>query len=630
MRQVPLRFLCAFVLAAAAALPASAQRFVRPGAYVPPGAGPAFPNPNPAPSPAKIAALPSFPESISLPVRPELSLGALRGDIAPRKTAQGLSPVSPSQALLPLGARRGHQPQYSALGGVREGLLAPGAGAVERLSDRLSPLRIAATNSGPGADTGSFLHRFFFGAAPDASGSGAVPATEIKFIRNDGGVLLEAYGRAARYYLEAKRLWKKLDRRFGGPADLSSTMDVMADSEEETLVKMKALLLLAGGRPILETNIHIPGSRDWFDGIVQDPDGNRIAIQTLRVFFHRTQNPRSEIEEGKRRLLHALLDASYFFQPKGRVEETVEPVDRVILALDTRGYPELKRFAQQNILEIFGEHNRRFEFVFLDDTPGFRVPPDRVSAELNALARHPGHGYLLRRIQEGVLYSRYVGLLLELRTIEYLVDNGYEILHTGIELFGKNGLYITELDVVARKDGQISIWESKSFRQRISAKSILKYDIHRKLRTYRDYDTDIRQAIGGKFDVFFALDVGWWKKIIPKLLTQQAALGNEYQRPVSFVFLESYPNENLLFPRPARLTQAGEQNRRERNYRTPAFDENRRDDTHAAALALLSRAWEENDGTPALRASEKTRERKFKDRSDRRTRREGRRFGYRR
>jgi hypothetical protein len=144
-----------------------------------------------------------------------------------------------------------------------------------------------------------------------------------------------------------------------------------------------------------------------------------------------------------------------------------------------------------------------------------------------------------------VVYSRYVGLLLELKTIEHYKDRGYEILQGGRELFDADNKYITELDVVVRSpEGKVALVEAKSARVPLPPEDALKDKVVRKLETYRKHRDLLEKDIGRRVDeVVFSFDVGRNSELKAYLQGKGEALSREYGFRVSFLFIDSAPKE---------------------------------------------------------------------------------------
>ncbi len=169
----------------------------------------------------------------------------------------------------------------------------------------------------------------------------------------------------------------------------------------------------------------------------------------------------------------------------------------------------------------------------------------------------------LQKIIEGVTYSRYVGLLLELKTVEHYVDRGYDLVQSGHELFDEDGMYITELDLIVRSpEGKTSLVEAKSARVPLPFQEVLRDKILYKLATYQKHWAALEEAAGGPIDeVVFSLDVGPNTQLVGALRAKERMLSKKYGFSVRFLFIESSPQD-----RPAVETRAREkrESKRER------------------------------------------------------------------
>lgn len=401
----------------------------------------------------------------------------------------------------------------------------------ERLARQAQSLGEGRANDSSGRTAFKSLDVLFSGqraAAPAVDGLS--PAV------NDEGIIVG--GRAARYYREIRSLVDK----YAGRLDLSESLDVMDDSYGDVWAKLKVLETLAAKRSIADHNTHLERTLTWVDGVMDDR-GRAVAVHTHRVYYHSAENPRSEIEEGIRRVGKYLDDTAALFSEGGRAEAELGRFDEVVLAFDARGYKEIKDFIRGRERAFRKKYGTRFRFVFLDDIA--RVPEtiEATREELARLVKKYGHQEGLGKIIEGVTYSRYVGLLLELRTIEHFVDGGYSLVQSGRELFDKDGKYVTELDLVVESpDGMVSLVEAKSARVQLPFEEVLKDKVIAKLDTYRAHWKELAEDIGSKIDeVVFSFDVGKNTGLIAYLRGEEKRLREKYGFPVRFLFTQSMP-----------------------------------------------------------------------------------------
>ncbi|MBI5239793.1 MAG: hypothetical protein HY926_04915 [Elusimicrobia bacterium] len=367
------------------------------------------------------------------------------------------------------------------------------------------------------------------------SRSPGLQALDDGVLVNDEGV--GVFGKAAAYYKEIRRTVERLK----GRADLSESLDVMDDAYGDVWAKLKAVEAIAQSRQIEQHNTHLEESLTWVDGVMRD-HGRSVAIHTHRVFFHRSPNPQSEIAEGIRRTDKYLYDVLKQFVRNGHAEKAMGQFQEVVLAFDTRGYQEIKAHLRGREAEITKAFKGRYRFVYLDDLVTPPASPEAMRAELNALTeKYRGKG--LDKIIEGVIYSRYVGLLLELKTVEHLLDSGYRILQSGRELFDAEKKYITELDtVVLSPEGKVIVVEAKSARVQLPPEEVLKDKVIAKLDCYLKNRALLEKFIGKSFDeVLFSFDVGRQPELAEFLKGREAELSRRYGVPVRFLFLETGP-----------------------------------------------------------------------------------------
>ena len=462
---------------------------------------------------AAVTVRPSVPISVGSP-----ALGASAAALGPALGATGLAPLALSVPTL----------AAPALAPLPRVTPAPSLDLPAPLSEMTVGLERAAQADFSGLAQKGFLDAFYGGGK--ASGSGAV------FLLNDEGV--EVTGRAAVYYQEVRRLVEKLE----GQADLKESLDVMDDSYADVWAKLKAIEAIAQKSEVEKHNTHLEETLTWVDGVLHK-DGKTIAVNTHRVYFHKADNPRSEIEEGIRRVDGYLKEAARQFAPGGGAEQALGGrLDQVVLAFDTRGYDEIKRHLKAREAELRGRFGARFQFAYLDELAKMPASTEQTRFELNALAaKYKGKG--LQKIVEGVIYSRYVGLLLELKTVEHFLEAGYKVLQSGRELFDTQGKYVTEIDAVVRApDGKVLIVEAKSARVPLPNEEVLREKVLRKLDTYTSNRPQLEAAMGAALGgVLFSFDVGRNEGLKVFLMGQEKALSRKYGLPVSFVFLDSGP-----------------------------------------------------------------------------------------
>lgn len=385
----------------------------------------------------------------------------------------------------------------------------------------------------------------------DGSRQRAAAPAEAVFVLNDEGVQIK--NRAAVYYKEVRRM---VDR-YEGVLDLSESLDVMDDAYGDVLAKVSAVEAVAKGRGLSQENTHLEETLVWVDGVLTD-GGKKVAVHTHRVFFHRAKNPQSEIREGIRRVDGYIRDAEAMFARGGKAESQMGRIDEVELVFDARGYPEIKDHLRKRGSEVAERTGGRIAFKFLDELAPMPQERAAVRSKLNELAKkYDGEG--LSKLIEGVIYSRYVGLLLELKTLEHYHKLGYKILQSGRELFDADGIYISELDaVVLSPEGRVVVVEAKSARVGLPDEEVLRDKVVYKLETYRKFRAQLEAMIGRKFDaVVFSMDVAVDPeaaaagrlaerdvrklKLIEFLRSKENELSRKYGFPVSFLFLQSGP-----------------------------------------------------------------------------------------
>jgi len=435
--------------------------------------------------------------------------------------------LSPAAGPMPAAARHdGHRPNAA-------------ASALEA-----ADLSAASRHGRDGGRSGGAM---FDGASQRA----AAPAAA--FIVNDEGVKIN--DRAALYYTEVRRMVEL----YKGKIDLEESLDVMDDAYSDVVAKVSAVEAVAKGRGLEQVNTHLEETLTFVDGVLDDGK-KTVAVHTHRVFFHKANNPQSEIAEGIRRVTGVIKDAEAMFARGGKAEQQMGKLDEVELVFDARGYQEIKDHIKKIGADVTARSKGRINFKFLDDIAPLPKDQAGVRARLNELAGKYGseNAEGLSKIYEGVIYSRYVGLLLELKTVEHYYKLGYKILQSGRELFDEKGLYVSELDVVVESpEGKISVVEAKSARVGLPPQEVLEDKVEYKLRTYKKFKGQLDAMIGKKFDaVVFSMDVALdpnvdRANVMPKdlrklelmdfLKSKEASLSQEYGFPVSFLFLQSGP-----------------------------------------------------------------------------------------
>jgi hypothetical protein len=368
-------------------------------------------------------------------------------------------------------------------------------------------------------------------------------------------------GRAEEYDRESTRIVKK----YQGKIDFSEATDVMDDAYAEAYARATILEHESKKGTADAHSSHLPMTLTWVDGVVDQGD-KKVAVHTSRVFFHHAKNPESEINEGIRRVKHTIADATYQFREGGKAESKLGQLDEVVLGFDTRGYKEIKDFIKTQEAEVRKQYGDRFRFVYLDEVA--KVPQtiaEMRTAVNDLINEHREDGTL--NVIEGVIYSRYTGLLLELKTAEYYYNKGYKILQGGRELFDANGHYITELDVVVRSpQGVTYLVEAKSARVPLTQKDVMDGKILYKLDTYQKNQKRLEEndIMGGPLNVVFSVDVGVppadaptegreeyikrQRQLMTFLRSSEKDLSAKYGFPVQFLFLYSTPGHDPVSP----------------------------------------------------------------------------------
>lgn len=403
--------------------------------------------------------------------------------------------------------------------------------SAQALSENVAEL---AQGGGPAAaSAGVSLDKMFSGAKAAAN-----PAAPERQVVNDEGIQL--FGRPPAYYLEARRLVEK----YKDQVNLEESLDVMDDAYADAWTKLAAIEGLAKSRQIADHNTRLEDTLMWVDGVLEDR-GRRTAVNTYRIYFHKAPNPRSEIEEGLRRADGYLKQVLEYMKPGGRAEQALGRLNEVVLAFETRGYAEIKEGLKAREREISKATKGRVRFAFVDEMTKVPQGAAETRAELNRLTKRYGAKVEgLSKITEGVIYSRYVGLLLELKTVEHFFTKGYEILQSGRDFFTEQGMYITELDTVVRdpRTGRVSVVEAKSARVNIPAEEALQEKVIRKLEVYAKHRALLEKTIGSKVsEIVFSFDAGMNTELVPYLTAKEAELSKRYGFDVKFLFLSSAP-----------------------------------------------------------------------------------------
>jgi hypothetical protein len=374
------------------------------------------------------------------------------------------------------------------------------------------------------------------------------------FIINDDGVAVS--GKAAEYYQEVHRFIEEYKDKI----DLAESLGVMDDSYADVWAKLKVIESV-DPHPVLDHhNEHLDETLTWVDGVA-DIGGKRTAIYTHRVFFHPAKNPQSEIQEGIRRVNGYINETARYFEKRGKAEQALGPLDQVVLGFDTRGYKEIKDFIKTREKELQKTHGERFRFVYLDEVADVPKNPTEMRAALNTLvAQYKGNS--LQKIIEGVIYSRYTGLLLELKTLEHYYKENYKILQSGREIFDENGHYVTELDAVVKSpEGVTYLVEAKSSRVLLPKERVLEGKILYKLDAYKKNQALLEKEIHAPLNVVFSMDLGIpkdsgrkhgqnferaarQKELMEFLKAQAPILSRRYGFPVSFLFIDGSAGQN--------------------------------------------------------------------------------------
>lgn len=370
---------------------------------------------------------------------------------------------------------------------------------------------------------------------------------------------------------------------FDGKLELGESLDVMDGTIADVRTKLLMMEAIAKDKKISDANTHLEQTLTWVDGLLDD-GGRRVAVHTHQVFFHPApagpEKAASEIGEGNRRVDAYLKQAEIHFGPGGDAEKALGGLDEVVLAFDTRGYKEIKDHIKGKEAEFKAKFGGRIRFAYVDEHAPAAGSTAQVREDYNRLVeKYAKDQEGLAKIMEGVMYSRYVGILLELKTLQYYTEHGYTVKQSGRDMFGADGKYITELDAVVKsKDGKVLLVEAKSARVGLPPEEALRDKVLYKLDVYKKNQAYIERQIGGPLNVVFSFDVGGrdkraamegdlvWKdenqKALMEYLEAQApVLSAKYGFPVSFLFLNSQPGEPLMlyYQTPAEPQQKGGQ-----------------------------------------------------------------------
>jgi hypothetical protein len=350
-------------------------------------------------------------------------------------------------------------------------------------------------------------------------------------IVNDEG--LPVSGRAASLYRQIRYI---VDR-FKGRINLGESLDVMGDSYADAWTKIKALELLTGMRNLAQENVRVQGTNFWLDAVAEE-GGRRTAYNTYRVFFHPAKNPESEIREGMRKLNHYLNDALWDLKPGGKADKSLGGIDRAVLVFDVRGYAPFRERVRKAALEMAGKHKGRFTFLFLDEMAPIPKAGAEMVAQLKGYVERSRGRAAVQGIIEEAVATRYIGLLKELKTIEYYLDKGYTLVSNGHVVSDPEGIYITEVDAIVRSPkGRVSLVEAKSARVSEPFDEVLRKKVISKLEVYSIYRARIESDIGMPIDdVVFSFDVGSNHSLKDYLISEAPGLSERFGFPVRFEF----------------------------------------------------------------------------------------------
>ena len=415
--------------------------------------------------------------------------------------------------------------------------------------------------------TGARDHSGVLGAPPGRS-----EAAPKGFLKNADGVWVG--GRTAELATWINGLYAELSQH----VDLSDVINVMNDAYDEGRAKLRSVEQAATDHKIVDSSVHLEGTRNWVDAILVDAHGFNIAVQTHRVFFHPARdNPASEISEGIRRVDAYLEKAKRDFAAGGRAEQNIgKKFARVEMNFDTRGYKAIEDHLRGKEKEFKAAFGDRFVFHYITEPRMESVP---LRAEYNRLVeKYWGQPEGVMGILDGVTYSREVGVGHELNSHKMRMKMGLKVTQAGRDFFGEKTLpdgrvikeYKTEFDAVTEpvadgakplKDRDVVLWEDKSVRVWMPLKDVMEDTFLYKLKIYRDNRAIIEAGLGGApLKVAFSVDVGGldreaaqkgltvWrdprqKALMEYLQASAPALSAEYGFPVSFIFVNSHPGE---------------------------------------------------------------------------------------
>lgn len=362
---------------------------------------------------------------------------------------------------------------------------------------------------------------------------------------NEDGIKI--LGRSMEYY----PVIQSIIARFQNRVDLDMTLDVMGDIYDEIWAKIKTVeyFITKDREKLVLSNIQLQKTLLWIDAVTENAKKERTVVFTHQVYFH-PGTRESQIAEGLRRI--GLSDENKQRGKPGFIDDFIANVenphniaslgghiDHVKLIIDTRGYKEIAEKIKENIPAIKAKYGDRFDIVILDDIVTKPSSAEAVIKDIKSMVEKYSKSRVLGII-EGTIYSRYVGLLLELRSLDYFFTNGFKVLSSGIEIVGDNGQYLTELDqVVESPAGKTYIVECKSARTPLTKQDVLNSKILYKLDTYKKGWNAIERGIGRKVDgIKFVVDVGHNEDLIPFFRNKQIELSDKYGLPVDFVFLK--------------------------------------------------------------------------------------------
>ncbi|MEQ1918999.1 MAG: hypothetical protein ABL955_07350 [Elusimicrobiota bacterium] len=477
MNRTPRRCLVALLTVAFASAQAPAQQVSVPRVTLTPTLGGVMGAPGALPG--SIGAPATLSLSPMLALTPTLSVMAAPSLAAPVSAVNAvpvaLAPVSAAPSA-PLDSAQAKQP-------------------AQRVASALEAIELSAA-SRHGRDGGENRGGAMF--------DGSAKKAASPYIINDEGVKIN--DRAAIYYSEVRRMVEL----YKGKINLEESLDVMDDAYSDVVAKVSAVEAVAKGRGLSQVNTHLEETLTFVDGVLDD-GSKKVAVHTHRVFFHKASNPQSEIVEGIRRVSGVIKDTEMMFARGGKAEQQMGKIDEVELVFDARGYQEIKDHIKTVGAEVTARSKGRITFKFLDELAPLPKDQAGIRARLNELAQkyNGENGDGLSKIYEGVIYSRYVGLLLELKTVEHYYKLGYKILQSGRELFDEKGIYVSELDVVVESpEGVISVVEAKSARVGLPPEEVLQDKVVYKLNTYKKFKAQLDAMIGKKFNaVVFSMDV---------------------------------------------------------------------------------------------------------------------------